>query len=230
MTLHAGTGMERERPAVRRPGPAVSRLVMYALDVVLAGLLLVVAAPVLTVIALLIRLSSPGPVLFRQLRIGHLEQPFAMLKFRTMHVDCDDRLHRDFVTRMLSGDTAGEAAPDGVFKLADDPRVTRIGHFLRRTSLDELPQLVNVLRGEMSLVGPRPALPWEIDLYGPTHRLRFQVRPGMTGLWQVRGRNRVDLARALDLDVEYVARQSVRLYLLILVMTVPAVLRGDGAR
>jgi lipopolysaccharide/colanic/teichoic acid biosynthesis glycosyltransferase len=230
VTLHAGTGMERERPAVRRPGPAVSRLVMYALDVVLAGLLLVVAAPVLTVIALLIRLSSPGPVLFRQLRIGHLEQPFAMLKFRTMHVDCDDRLHRDFVTRMLSGDTAGEAAPDGVFKLADDPRVTRIGHFLRRTSLDELPQLVNVLRGEMSLVGPRPALPWEIDLYGPTHRLRFQVRPGMTGLWQVRGRNRVDLARALDLDVEYVARQSVRLYLLILVMTVPAVLRGDGAR
>ena len=230
MTLHAGTGMERERPAVRRPGPAVSRLVMYALDVVLAGLLLVVAAPVLTVIALLIRVSSPGPVLFRQLRIGHLEQPFAMLKFRTMHVDCDDRLHRDFVTRMLSGDTAGEAAPDGVFKLADDPRVTRIGHFLRRTSLDELPQLVNVLRGEMSLVGPRPALPWEIDLYGPTHRLRFQVRPGMTGLWQVRGRNRVDLARALDLDVEYVARQSVRLYLLILVMTVPAVLRGDGAR
>jgi lipopolysaccharide/colanic/teichoic acid biosynthesis glycosyltransferase len=230
MTLHAGTGMERERPAVRRPVPAVSRLVMDALDVVLAGLLLVVAAPVLTVIALLIRLSSPGPVLFRQLRIGHLEQPFAMLKFRTMYVDCDDRLHRDFVTRMLNGDTAGEAAPDGVFKLADDPRVTRIGRFLRRTSLDELPQLVNVLRGEMSLVGPRPALPWEIELYGPTHRLRFQVRPGMTGLWQVRGRNRVDLARALDLDVEYVARQSVRLYLLILVMTVPAVLRGDGAR
>jgi lipopolysaccharide/colanic/teichoic acid biosynthesis glycosyltransferase len=147
-----------------------------------------------------------------------------------MQAECDDRLHREFVIRMLNGDTAGQAAPDGVFKLADDPRVTRIGRLLRRTSLDELPQLFNVLRGEMSLVGPRPALPWEIDLYEPTHRLRFQIRPGMTGLWQVRGRNRVDLARALDLDVEYVARQSVRLYLLILVMTVPAVLRGDGAR
>jgi lipopolysaccharide/colanic/teichoic acid biosynthesis glycosyltransferase len=228
--LRAGTGVEREPPAARFAVPAVSRLVTHALDVVLAGLLLIVAAPVLTAIALLVRIGSPGPVLFRQLRIGHLEQPFTMLKFRTMLVDCDDRLHREFVTRLLSGGTAGQAAPDGVFKLVDDPRVTRIGRFLRRTSLDELPQLFNVLRGEMSLVGPRPALPWEVDLYGPTHRLRFQVRPGMTGLWQVRGRNRVDLARALDLDVEYVTRQSIRLYLLILVMTVPAVLRGDGAR
>jgi lipopolysaccharide/colanic/teichoic acid biosynthesis glycosyltransferase len=228
--LRAGTGVEREPPALRRAVPAVSRLVTDALDVVLAGLLLIVTAPVLAAIALLVWIGSPGPILFRQLRIGHLEQPFTMLKFRTMHVDCDDRLHREFVTRMLSSGTAGQAAPDGVFKLADDPRVTRIGRFLRRTSLDELPQLLNVLRGEMSLVGPRPALPWEVDLYAPTHQLRFQVRPGMTGLWQVRGRNRVDLARALDLDVEYVTRQSVRLYLLILVMTVPAVLRGDGAR
>ena len=230
MILRAGTGVEREPPAVRFALPAGSRLVTHALDVVLAGLLLIVAAPVLTVIALLVRVGSPGPVLFRQLRIGHLEQPFTMLKFRTMLVDCDDRLHREFVTRLLSGGTDGQAAPDGVFKLVDDPRVTRVGRFLRRTSLDELPQLFNVLRGEMSLVGPRPALPWEVDLYGPTHRLRFQVRPGMTGLWQVRGRNRVDLTRALDLDVEYVTRQSIRLYLLILVMTVPAVLRGDGAR
>jgi lipopolysaccharide/colanic/teichoic acid biosynthesis glycosyltransferase len=226
MILHVGTAVEREPRAV----PAVSRLAIHMLDVVLAALLLIVAAPVLTVIALLIRLTSPGPVLFRQLRVGHLEQPFTMLKFRTMQAGCDDRVHREFVTRMLSDGTAGQAAPDGVFKLADDPRVTRIGRFLRRTSLDELPQLVNVLRGEMSLVGPRPSLPWEVDLYQPTQRRRFQVRPGMTGLWQVRGRNRVDLARALDLDVEYATRQSVRLYLLILVLTVPAVLRGDGAR
>ena len=228
--LRAGTGVEWELPAVRRAVPAVSRLVTRALDVVLAASLLIVTAPALTVIALLVRVSSPGPVLFRQIRIGHLERPFTMLKFRTMHMDCDDRLHREFVTSMLSGGTASQAAPDGVFKLADDPRVTRIGCFLRRTSLDELPQLFNVLRGEMSLVGPRPALPWEVGLYGPTHRLRFEVRPGMTGLWQVRGRNRVDFARALDLDVEYVTRQSMRLYLLILVLTVPAVLRGDGAR
>jgi lipopolysaccharide/colanic/teichoic acid biosynthesis glycosyltransferase len=228
--LRAGARAEREPPAVRRAAPALSRLAIHTLDVGLAALLLVVTAPLLAVIALLIRMTSPGPVLFRQLRIGHLERPFTMLKFRTMRFDCDDRLHREFVTRMLSGATAGLAAPDGVFKLSDDPRVTRIGRFLRRTSLDELPQLINVVRGEMSLVGPRPALPWEVDLYRPDHRLRFQVRPGMTGLWQVRGRNRVDLARALDLDVEYVTRRSVRLYLLILVMTVPAVLRGDGAR
>jgi lipopolysaccharide/colanic/teichoic acid biosynthesis glycosyltransferase len=228
--LRTSAGVEREPPAVHRAVPAVARLVIYVLDVVLAGLLLIVTAPVLVAIALLVWIGSPGPILFRQLRIGHLEQPFTMLKFRTMHVDCDDRLHREFVTRMLSSGTAGQAAPDGVFKLAHDPRVTRIGRFLRRTSLDELPQLLNVLRGEMSLVGPRPALRWEVDLYAPTHRLRFQVRPGMTGLWQVRGRNRLDLARALDLDVEYVTRQSVHMYLLILVMTVPAVLRGDGAR
>jgi lipopolysaccharide/colanic/teichoic acid biosynthesis glycosyltransferase len=203
---------------------------MEALDVVIAGLVLIAATPILAVIALLIRASSPGPVLFRQLRVGYLQQPFTVLKFRTMYVNCDDKVHRDFVTRMLIAGPTGECAADGLFKLADDPRVTRIGSFLRRTSLDELPQLYNVLRGEMSLVGPRPALPWEVDLYEANHQLRFQVRPGMTGLWQVRGRNRVSISRALDLDVEYVTRQSVGLYLWILAMTLPAVLRGDGAR
>jgi lipopolysaccharide/colanic/teichoic acid biosynthesis glycosyltransferase len=229
MTLRAGVGIDHEPPAVRRAGPAAG-LLMDTLDVVISGLLLVVAVPILALIALLVRVSSPGPVLFRQLRVGYQERPFTMLKFRTMHVDCDDQPHREFVTRMLSGGPAGRVAADGVFKLTDDPRVTRIGSFLRRTSLDELPQLLNVLGREMSLVGPRPALPWEVDLYEATHRLRFQVRPGMTGLWQVRGRNRLDLGRALDLDLEYVTRQSIRLYLWILVMTLPAVLRGDGAR
>lgn len=225
-----GAGIERGMPAVRDGTLTVSRLLMEALDVVIAGLVLIAATPILAVIALLIRASSPGPVLFRQLRIGYLNQPFTVLKFRTMYVNCDDKVHRDFVTGMLIAGPAGECAADGLFKLADDPRVTRIGSFLRRTSLDELPQLYNVLRGEMSLVGPRPALPWEVDLYEANHRLRFQVRPGMTGLWQVRGRNRVSISRALDLDVEYVTRQSVWLYLWILVMTLPAVLRGDGAR
>jgi lipopolysaccharide/colanic/teichoic acid biosynthesis glycosyltransferase len=229
-TRPVGTGIEHGVPVLPRGASTVSTLAMRMLDVVIAGILLVVAAPILAVIALLVRASGPGPVLFRQRRIGYREHPFTMLKFRTMHVGCDDKVHRDFVTRMLIAGPAGEAAADGLFKLADDPRVTRIGGFLRRTSLDELPQLLNVLRGEMSLVGPRPALPWEVDLYEPHHRLRFQVRPGMTGLWQVKGRNRVSIARALDLDVDFVTRQSVGLYLWILALTAPAVLRGDGAR
>jgi lipopolysaccharide/colanic/teichoic acid biosynthesis glycosyltransferase len=216
--------------ASRRSTPGVPLPRLRALDVTIAGLALLLAAPVLLIVALLVRASSRGPVLYRQLRIGYLERPFTMLKFRTMYVDCDDAVHREFVTRMLTAGPASGSAPDGRFKLAGDPRVTRIGGFLRRTSLDELPQLYNVLRGEMSLVGPRPALPWEVELYQPHHRLRFRARPGITGLWQVRGRNRLSMSRALDLDVEYVARQGIGLYLWILAMTVPAVLRGDGAR
>ena len=217
-------------PAIPVAGPATSRLLIRSLDVALASLALIATAPVLAIVALLVRLSSPGPILFRQLRVGYLEQPFTMLKFRTMYAGCEDRVHRDFVTRMLTAGPTGGAEADGRFKLAADPRVTGIGRFLRRSSLDELPQLWNVLRGEMSLVGPRPALPWEVALYEPQHRLRFQVRPGMTGLWQVRGRNRVSMRTALDLDVEYATRQRIGLYLWILLLTLPAVLRGDGAR
>lgn len=228
--LARDAGVPSATPATHPTRPTASRLLMRSLDVAIAGLALVVTAPVLAIIALLIRASSPGPVLFRQLRIGYLGQPFTMLKFRSMHANCGDEVHRDFVTRMLTAGPAGGAEADGRFKLAGDPRVTRVGSFLRRSSLDELPQLYNVLRGEMSLVGPRPALPWEVDLYEPHHRLRFQARPGITGLWQVQGRNRVSMRTALELDVEYVTRQGIGLYLWILLMTLPAVLRGDGAR
>ncbi|MGH8899569.1 MAG: sugar transferase [Egibacteraceae bacterium] len=197
------------------------------LDVVLASLALVVLAPLLVVIAALVRATSPGPALFRQTRVGHLGAPFVMFKFRTMYDKSDDTLHREYVTRMLAAekDELGRG-PDGLFKLDEDPRVTRIGGFLRRSSLDELPQLFNVLRGEMSLVGPRPALVWETESYKSYHHLRFQVKPGMTGLWQVCGRSKLSMNTALDIDVQYVQSWSLGLDLWILAMTLPAVLRG----
>ena len=197
-----------------------------ALDVALAGAALLLLVPVLAVLAALVRLGSPGPALFRQARVGRDGQPFLMLKFRTMRVGADDTAHREYVGRMLSG----EAKPlHGLYKLDGDSRVTRVGAVLRRTSLDELPQLINVLRGEMSLVGPRPALPYEACLFPEWATPRFSVRPGLTGLWQVSGRNRLTMMDGLRLDVDYVARHTFLLDLGILLRTVPAVLAG-GAR
>ena len=203
---------------------------MRALDLGIAVLALITLSPLMLLIALLIPITSRGPILFRQTRVGHLGQPFIMLKFRSMFADCDDRIHGDFVTRLLNAEDAPPNGLDGIFKLENDPRVTKLGRFLRRTSLDELPQLFNVLRGHMSLVGPRPSLPWEVELYKEHHRLRFQVKPGMTGLWQVRGRSLLSMEQALDLDVAYVLRRTLRLDLWILLMTLPVVLRGEGAR
>lgn len=200
------------------------------LDVLIALAALIVLSPLMAVIAVLVRLTSPGPVLFRQVRVGYLERPFVLLKFRTMYADCDDKVHREYVTRMLTEDSLS-CRQDGLFKLADDRRITRLGAFLRGTSLDELPQLVNVLQGDMSLVGPRPALAWEVPLYKHHHyRMRFQVRPGITGLWQVRGRSRLSMNEALELDVEYAKRRSLSMDLWILLMTIPAVIARDRAR
>jgi lipopolysaccharide/colanic/teichoic acid biosynthesis glycosyltransferase len=195
-----------------------------ALDVGVAAVVLLVCLPLLVVIGFLIRIGDPGPILFRQTRVGWAGRPFTMLKFRTMRVDCDDNAHREFVTRLITEDSPPPPGADGLFKLTNDVRVTRIGGFLRRTSLDELPQLFNVLRGQMALVGPRPCLPWEAELISRRHQARFLVPPGITGLWQVSGRSRLTMREALDLDVEYVQRQGLLLDLLILVETVPAVL------
>lgn len=201
-----------------------------AIDVAAACVLLHVLAPLLLVLAAAIRLTSPGPAIFRQERVGRDERPFMVWKFRTMHVHNDDRVHRRYVERLLTEDTPPDGGQPGVYKLAADPRVTRVGAFLRRTSLDELPQLVNVLNGTMSLVGPRPALQWEVELYRPVHRQRFLVKPGMTGLWQVSGRNTVGMRAALDIDVEYVRRRSLGLDLSILLKTIPAMFRDRSAR
>lgn len=198
-----------------------------AVDVTAAAAALAVLSPLLAVVVVLIRLTSRGPVLFRQERLGWQGRPFTVLKFRTMVVNDDDSALREIVQRELTGAREEEV---GSFKLHADPRITRVGRWLRRTSLDEVPQLINILRGQMSLVGPRPALAWEAELFPPEFRRRTDVPPGLTGLWQVRGRSRLSTPEMLRLDVEYVDTRSLGLDLSILLRTPPAVLRGDGAR
>jgi len=207
-------------------------VVKRGLDIALSSVLLVVASPLLLLLWCLIRSSSAGPALFRQERVGRHMRPFVMLKMRTMYVDNDDGAHRAYVTSMLSAERAEEEPParnGALFKLVSDPRITPLGVWLRRTSLDELPQLINVLRGEMSMVGPRPVLPWEARLFGEIYRPRFTVKPGITGLWQVSGRSRLSMRLALELDVEYARRRSVALDLSILARTVPALFRGGAS-
>jgi lipopolysaccharide/colanic/teichoic acid biosynthesis glycosyltransferase len=230
LAQNSALGLRSGRPARRRPqlrsrgAERLSRLI----DVVGATLLLVILSPVMVLIAFLVRVTSPGPVLFRQTRVGYRACYFAMLKFRTMTAGCDDGVHREFVSKMLLGEDPRDGQ-DGIYKLNGDCRVTPVGQVLRATSLDELPQLVNVLRGEMSLVGPRPALDWEMELYQPHHHERFDVKPGITGLWQVSGRSRLTSYEALELDVEYVRNQSLALDLLILLRTIPALLTSRTA-
>jgi lipopolysaccharide/colanic/teichoic acid biosynthesis glycosyltransferase len=210
-------------------------VVKRAIDIALASALIVLAAPLLLLLWCLVRSTSAGPALFRQDRLGRDRRPFTMLKLRSMYADNDDRMHRDYVTTMLSAKEAEEAEEevpardDALFKLTGDPRVTPLGAWLRRTSLDELPQLINVLRGDMSLVGPRPMLSWEAQLLAAPYRRRFTVKPGITGLWQVSGRSRLSMRAALELDVEYTRRRSVLLDLSILARTVPAIFRGGAS-
>jgi lipopolysaccharide/colanic/teichoic acid biosynthesis glycosyltransferase len=200
------------------------------LDLAVSAVMLVLALPLMLVIAAAIRLESRGPVLFRQRRVGLGEVPFTLYKFRTMREGASHKVHQDFVLSLIAGE-APPAASDGgpAFKLTSDPRVTRVGRVLRRTSLDELPQLLNVLRGQMSLVGPRPPIPYEVEHYPPHWFGRFAVKPGLTGLWQVNGRSEVTLEEMIKLDLEYVQRRSVWLNVWILVRTIPAVLSLRGA-
>jgi lipopolysaccharide/colanic/teichoic acid biosynthesis glycosyltransferase len=198
------------------------------LDVSLGAIALVLSAPLLVLAAIAIRISSHGPVLFRQQRIGQAGKPFTMWKFRTMRVTNDDSAHRAYVRAMLLGGEYPQPGRLGLHKL-DDDRVTAVGRLLRRTSVDELPQLFNVLRGDMSLVGPRPALPWEVELFSPVDLVRFDVKPGITGLWQVSGRSRLTMRQALELDRAYVTQQSLLLDLKILLKTLPVVLVARDA-
>ncbi|HUH81338.1 MAG TPA: sugar transferase [Solirubrobacteraceae bacterium] len=201
-----------------------------ALDIAVSAVLLLVLLPVFAAIGLLIRLDSPGPVLFRQQRIGRGRVPFTANKFRTMqHGAAHDR-HREFVLGLIHGKhPAPEDSSTPYYKMMGDPRVTTFGRLLRRSSLDELPQLWNVLWGQMSLVGPRPPIPYEVEHY-PAHWFdRFAVKPGITGLWQVSGRSEVALEDMVRLDVEYAHRRSLALNLWILLRTLPAVLGAKGA-
>jgi lipopolysaccharide/colanic/teichoic acid biosynthesis glycosyltransferase len=204
-------------------------VVKRALDITLASVLIVLAAPLLLLLWCLVRSTSAGPALFRQERLGRGKRPFTMLKLRSMYADNDDRVHRAFVTTMLSAEEEVPAQNNALFKLTGDSRVTPLGAWLRRTSLDELPQLINVLHGEMSLVGPRPMLPWEAELLAEPYRPRFTVKPGMTGLWQVSGRSRLSMRTALELDVEYVRRRSLAVDLGILARTIPALFQKGAS-
>jgi len=232
----------RHRPSNPTLYPDLSRLenrrkhsfaVKRLMDMVGSGLALIFFAPVLFVIGLVIKMSSKGPVLFRQQRIGQHGEPFTFLKFRTMHVNNDPALHQEYVRKLIAGQA--EPAPSngnghGVYKIKSDPRVTRFGAFLRRTSLDELPQLINVLRGEMSLVGPRPPIKYEVDHYDIWHRSRLlEAKPGITGLWQVNGRSRVKFDDMVRLDIRYARTWSIGLDIKILLQTPHAVLLGEGA-
>src|SRR5690606_10407232 len=195
--------------------------------VVVAGAALAVLAIPMGIIAAAIRLEDGGPALFRQQRVGLRRRRFEMLKFRTMAPGGDDSALRELIARELRGE---DTVVDGSSKLHGDPRVTRVGRFLRRTSLDELPQLINVLRGDMTLVGPRPCLEWEAEMFPPEYQARFEVPPGLTGLWQVSGRSTLGTLDMLRLDVRYVQERTLARDLEILVRTVPALLGGGGAR
>jgi lipopolysaccharide/colanic/teichoic acid biosynthesis glycosyltransferase len=213
-----------------------SAVACRALDVAVSAVLLLVLLPVFLILAAAIRLDSSGRVFYRQRRIGRHQAPFTVNKFRTMHSGAGHETHREFVIGLIAreqGQSEAQVKTDGgesnFFKMANDTRVTRVGRFLRKSSLDELPQLWNVLRGDMSLVGPRPPIPYEVEHY-PGHWFdRFAVKPGMTGLWQVSGRSELGLEEMVALDVEYARTRSVWLNLKILARTVPAVFAGRGA-
>jgi lipopolysaccharide/colanic/teichoic acid biosynthesis glycosyltransferase len=221
-----------------------ARMVTFAFkrfeDLLIAAAVLVVLAPMLLLIALAIELDSPGPAIFTQARMGARRRvrrgfasweatTFRVFKFRTMVLDADPAVHEAHIDAFVNGGLRADAGTDAAFKLRDDPRVTRVGRFLRRSSLDELPQLVNVLLGDMSLVGPRPVPVYEAARYGEPERMRFGALPGITGLWQVSGRCALPFDDMIRLDLEYVRKQSLWFDLKILLRTVPAILSGRGA-
>ena len=197
-----------------------------AIDIAGSLSALIFLSPVFLAIAVLIKLSSPGPVFFRQKRLGLLGRQFKFLKFRSMYTGNDPGIHKKYVANLIQGRKKHEA----VYKIQNDPRVTPIGRFLRKSSLDELPQFLNVLKGEMSLVGPRPPIQYEMDKYSIWHKRRvLEVKPGITGLWQVMGRSRTTFDEMVRLDIRYINEQSLWLDFKILLQTPRAILTADGA-
>jgi len=196
-------------------------LLKRVLDIVVSAGLLALLFPLFLLLAVLIRLDSPGPILFKQIRVGRWGELFTMWKFRSMYIDAEQR------KETLA--TANEMAGGVTFKMKRDPRITRVGRFIRKASIDELPQIWNVFKGDMSLVGPRPPVPKEVDEYSVADRRRLEVIPGITCLWQVSGRSDIPFPQQVELDVKYIESQSLWLDIKILLQTIPAVLLGKGA-
>jgi len=202
--------------------------VARAIDLIGAMLALLITLPVMVLAAIAVRVTSKGPVLFRQERVGRSGDRFSMLKFRTMRSGADAAAHRRYVASLIRGQ-ALEQGDAGLYKLVDDERVTSVGRALRKLSIDELPQLLNVVMGDMRLVGPRPALPFEVDLYEDWQLRRLSVKPGMTGLWQVSGRSRLTYEDMVRLDLSYIDSWSPLKDIRILLRTVPAIMRREAS-
>lgn len=220
--------MEQSAPAAATSRSRITLLgaARRTLDIVVAGTILLVLSVPLLLIAIAIRIDSGGPALFRQQRVGRDRRVFTMFKFRTMYRDADVTPHREYVRSLIDGNHEGGG---NLYKLSVDDRITRVGRVLRAWSLDELPQLINVLVGQMALVGPRPVIPYEVEMYPDAYLRRFKVKPGLTGLWQVSGRNERTYDEMVRFDIEYAESASLMLDLRILAKTMPVVLRRQGA-
>jgi lipopolysaccharide/colanic/teichoic acid biosynthesis glycosyltransferase len=227
-------GLTRSQTVTRVDGESRWGSVLRRLfDVVVASATILLLSPVLIAVAIAVRLDSRGPAMFRQRRVGFHEREFTLFKFRSMRLDADPRGHQEYVTALIKGSDEGEQAPGGgrknLYKLAVDNRITPVGRWIRKWSLDELPQLFNVVLGHMTLVGPRPAIPYEVAEYPTWYLERFKVKPGLTGYWQVSGRSERTYEEMVRLDIEYAERRSLGLDLSILIKTPWIVLTRKGA-
>lgn len=240
LTLALDNAIKTEQQADHRDGAVhfairqrsvLQKSVKRFFDVAISASVLVIGFPFLLAIALLIKLTSRGPVFFKQERIGENGESFALFKFRTMRPDSDDAIHREFAQNYIHGQMSHstlDATSSNLYKITNDPRVTGVGGFLRKTSLDELPQFINILKGEMTIVGPRPPLEYEYEHYDEWHKLRLKVRPGLTGLWQVSGRSTVPFHEMVKLDLYYIENWSLMMDLKIMIRTIPVMLAGTG--
>jgi lipopolysaccharide/colanic/teichoic acid biosynthesis glycosyltransferase len=228
MEAHGLTHQETTAQVVEQP--RALNVLRRCFDLAVSLALILLLSPLLIGVALAVRLDSRGSALFRQRRVGYREEEFTLFKFRSMRVDADPRGHQEYVTALIKGESANrEDGRENLYKLAVDNRITPVGRWIRRWSLDELPQLFNVVRGDMTLVGPRPAIPYEVSEYPAWYRERFSVKPGLTGYWQVSGRNERTYEEMVRLDIEYAERRSLGLDLLILLKTPWVVLSRKGA-
>jgi exopolysaccharide biosynthesis polyprenyl glycosylphosphotransferase len=214
----------------REPLSSSARLVKRTSDILIALCTLMLFAPVWLLIALVIKLDSDGPIFYVQERVGMDGRIFPVYKFRTMRIGSDEEIHKEYQRKFIAGREEANLgnADRPTYKLHNDPRITRIGRVLRRLSLDEVPQLLNVLRGDMSVVGPRPPIPYEVEAYELWHRKRLDMKPGLTGLWQVSGRNRLPFEEMVRLDLFYIENWSVLFDIKIILRTVLVIFRGDG--